>query len=244
MVDVRELLEYNREVRHRYFDALAKLPRNELVRNREASFHSIRNIFVHTLSAIDYWLDFLQKEQLHIRRRYDEYENIEEIRGYMEHVEARLEGYMDNPTTDGLMREYTRMNAAKETIKITAEDVLIHIFEEEVHHRGELIALLWQMGVEPPLMAGKAFRHLSCRFVLAMRTRLLLFSQFNYLTASSFQVAHQVHACFCPPLLFLKMVFEADLLHTFKVIEHKGIPVSLIGCVLAGEIIATEKTAL
>ena len=155
MVDVRELFEYNREVRHRYFDALAKLPRNELVRNREASFHSIRNIFVHTLSAIDYWLDFLQKEQLHIRRRYDEYRNIEEIRGYMEHVEARLERYMDNLTTDGLMREYARMNAAKETIKITAEDVLIHIFEEEVHHRGELIALLWQMGVEPPLMGWK-----------------------------------------------------------------------------------------
>jgi uncharacterized damage-inducible protein DinB len=46
-------------------------------------------------------------------------------------------------------------NDAVETISVTAEDVLIHIFEEEVHHRGELIGLLWQMGVEPPLMGWK-----------------------------------------------------------------------------------------
>jgi len=155
LLDVRKLLEYDEEVRHRYFDALAKLPWDGLVKNREASFHSIRNIFIHTLSAIDYWLDFLQKEQLHIRRKFDEYKSIEEIRRYMEYVELRLESYMDNLTSQGLMKEYPRTNAAKETIKVTAEDVLIHIFEEEVHHRGELITLLWQIGVEPPPMGWK-----------------------------------------------------------------------------------------
>jgi uncharacterized damage-inducible protein DinB len=53
------------------------------------------------------------------------------------------------------MREYARKNATGETIKVTAEDVLIHIFKEEIHHRGELIAFLWQMGVEPPPMGWK-----------------------------------------------------------------------------------------
>jgi uncharacterized damage-inducible protein DinB len=42
-------------------------------------------------------------------------------------------------------------NDAGETVTVTVEDVLIHIFEEEVHHRGELIGLLWQNGVEPPV---------------------------------------------------------------------------------------------
>jgi len=40
-------------------------------------------------------------------------------------------------------------------LEVTAEDVLIHVFEEEVHHRGELIAMLWQMGAEPPIMSWK-----------------------------------------------------------------------------------------
>ncbi len=53
MVDVGKLIEYNKEVRHRYLDALVKLPWDEFVKNREASWYSIRNIFIHTLNAID-----------------------------------------------------------------------------------------------------------------------------------------------------------------------------------------------
>ena len=155
MIDVRKLLDYNEEVRHRYFDVLAKLPWKELVENREASFLSIRNIFIHTLNATDYWLDFLQNEQLHAHQNFEQYRNIEDMRRYMEHVEGRLKRYIDNLTSEGLMKEYARKNDAEETIKVTAEDVLIHVFEEEIHHRGELIALLWQMGEEPPPMGWK-----------------------------------------------------------------------------------------
>jgi uncharacterized damage-inducible protein DinB len=53
------------------------------------------------------------------------------------------------------MRKYPLTNDAGRDVEVTAEDILIHVFEEEVHHRGELIALLWQMDVEPPLMGWK-----------------------------------------------------------------------------------------
>ena len=62
LVDIKELLEYNKQVRQRYLQALTSIPWEELIKNREASFNSIRNIFVHTLKAIDYWLDILLKE--------------------------------------------------------------------------------------------------------------------------------------------------------------------------------------
>jgi len=155
VVDVKNLLEYNEEVRHRYFDALTKLPWNELVKNREASFHSLRNIFIHTLGAVDYWLDFLLKEQLHSHREFNEYNSIEDIRRYMQQVEARLQRYLDSLSSKELIEKCTLTNDAGENIEITAEDVLIHVFEEEVHHRGEIIGLLWQMGVEPPPMGWR-----------------------------------------------------------------------------------------
>jgi uncharacterized damage-inducible protein DinB len=155
MVDVGKLLEYNVEVRHRYFDALAKLPWDELIKNREASFHSLRNIFIHTLKAVDYWLDFLLNEHLRTKREFDDYKTIEEMRAYMESVEGRMQGYVTSLNSHALMKKYTLRNDVGETIEVTAEDVLIHVFEEEVHHRGELIALLWQMEIEPPLMGWK-----------------------------------------------------------------------------------------
>jgi uncharacterized damage-inducible protein DinB len=154
MVDIVDLLNYNEVVRHRYFKALTKLPWKELIRNREASFHSIRSIFVHVLSATDYWLDFLQKENLHSKKDYGRYTTLEQVKAYMEHVEDRTHEYLKTLTAEKLGHSYTIKDDDGKTVKVTAEDVLIHVFEE-VHHRGELNALLWQMGIDPPSMGWK-----------------------------------------------------------------------------------------
>ena len=155
MVDVRKLIEYNEEVRHRYFDSLAKLPWDELTKNREASFHSLRNIFIHTLGAVDYWLDFLLNEKLRTKREFDDYGTMDDLQKYMARVEVRMRTYAASLTPEGVLKEYEVTNDLGVATRVTAEDVLIHVFEEEVHHRGELIALLWQMGIEPPLMGWK-----------------------------------------------------------------------------------------
>jgi uncharacterized damage-inducible protein DinB len=155
MVDIRKLFEYNKEVRHRYLEYLARMPWEELVMNREASFQSLRNIFLHTLNVIDYWLDVLLDEQLSVEMRYDEYSRIGEIYEYMGKMEKRLRNYFESLSSDGLAKKYVRTNDLNEIVEVTTEDILIHLFEEEVHHRGELIALIWQIGREPPIMGWK-----------------------------------------------------------------------------------------
>jgi uncharacterized damage-inducible protein DinB len=155
VVDVRDLLEYNETVRHRYFETFAILSWREFIKNREASFHSIRNIFVHTLGAIDYWLDILQKQNYHSKKDYDKYRDLDEVKEYMKHIEKRTREYLKSLTAEELSKTCTVRDDDNRNIKITAEDVLIHVFEEEVHHRGELNALLWQMGIDPPPMGWK-----------------------------------------------------------------------------------------
>jgi uncharacterized damage-inducible protein DinB len=155
MIDVRELLKYNETIRHKYFTTFSNLSWNEFAKNREASFHSMKNIFVHTLGAVDYWLDFLQKQNLHSKKKYEEYKNLEQVKAYMEHVEKRTHKYLNSLSTEKLQKTYKIKDDNDKTQKITAEDVLIHVFEEEVHHRGELNALLWQMGIDPPSMGWK-----------------------------------------------------------------------------------------
>jgi uncharacterized damage-inducible protein DinB len=51
-----------------------------------------------------------------------------------------------------LDRKVWRIN--KDGIRRTSriKDVLIHVVIEEIHHRGEIIAILWQMNIEPPDM--------------------------------------------------------------------------------------------
>jgi uncharacterized damage-inducible protein DinB len=155
MVDVRELLEYNACVRRSYLETLGQMSWEEFMKNREASFHSMRNIFVHTLEAIDHWLDFLQKKNLRNKKKFDEYKSFKEVRAYMEKMEKRMNDYLASLPREGLNKKYTVKDESGKPMKITVEDVLIHVFEEEVHHRGELIALLWQIGIEPPAMGWK-----------------------------------------------------------------------------------------
>jgi uncharacterized damage-inducible protein DinB len=107
------------------------------------------------MGAIDYWLDFLRDEKLRTRKDFEQYKNMDDLRDYMQHVERRMQEYLSSLNAEGLKKEYEVTNDADEKGVVTAEDVLIHVFEEEVHHRGELIALLWQMDVEPPLMGWK-----------------------------------------------------------------------------------------
>jgi uncharacterized damage-inducible protein DinB len=44
--------------------------------------------------------------------------------------------------------EFSRPNT--QPILVRVEDILIHTTFENIHHFGELIALFWQIDVEPP----------------------------------------------------------------------------------------------
>lgn len=155
MVEVKDLLRYNQIIRHRYYEIIAKLTWDEFITNREASFNSIRNIFVHTLGATDYWLDFLEKKNLRTEKKFDEYRTFDDVKTYMEKVEQRMNKYLRSLPAQGLKKQYEVTGETHKVTKVTAEDILIHMFEEEVHHRGELIALFWQIGIDPPDMGWR-----------------------------------------------------------------------------------------
>jgi uncharacterized damage-inducible protein DinB len=151
MVDIKNLLAYNDAERRAFFKAFARLSWEEFTKNREASFNSIRNIFIHTLNATDYWLDFLQEESQCSQKKFEEYKTLKEIGAYMRHIENRMSKYLKSLSPEDLKKEYKgRRKERPETV--TAEDILVHVFEEEIHHRGELIALFWQMGIKPPVI--------------------------------------------------------------------------------------------
>ena len=153
MVDIRDLLAYNEaERRAFFFEAFTKLSWREFTKNREANFHSIRNIFIHTLNNTDSWLDFLQNKKQRSKKKFGEYKTLKEVETYMQQVEKHMHDYLETLTSQDLKKKYELEGLDGKPEMKTAEDILVHIFEEEVHHRGELIALFWQMGIEPPVV--------------------------------------------------------------------------------------------
>ena len=133
-----QLLEYSQFLRHKYLETLSKLPWEEVVKDRGASFPSLRDIFLHMVFVVDAYINYgLQGNTNYPEVKYNEYDNIEKITKYLEDVESRANANLSKMTPEQLAKN---------------EIVLLDFFQEETHHRGELLALLWQMDVAPPHM--------------------------------------------------------------------------------------------
>jgi len=141
---ILKLLEYSQYLRHKYLETLSKLPWREVIKNRGASFPSLRDIFLHMVFVTDAYINFaLQGNMKFSQVQYEEYDRIEKIRKYMEDVEAKAAANLNKMTPEQLEK---------------SETILLDFFQEETHHRGELLALLWQMDVEPPHMGFLKYR--------------------------------------------------------------------------------------
>ena len=152
MVTVQWLCNYDRKVRLRYLEKLMQLPWSELIKNREASHHSIRNITLHSLFVMYRLIEHVIQEKEIDQMDFDAYDSPEKFKEYMKRVDDLIEGFMSTLTDSevGRMVQFRRMDGS--VTLMTVEEVLLQAFTEQMYHRGEIIALLWQMGVEPPPM--------------------------------------------------------------------------------------------
>jgi uncharacterized damage-inducible protein DinB len=146
-----KLLEYSQFLRHNYLDTFTKLPWNEFVEDRGASFDSLRNIFLHCVEVLDLYVNhhILGNAELP-RINFNDYDSIDKVKTYLHRVESSVNSYLSKVTPEELSRKVVRKFRDGTSVRMTVEDMLIDIFQEETHHQGEFIAILWQMKIEPP----------------------------------------------------------------------------------------------
>jgi len=80
---------------------------------------------------------------------FDEVRSMEPLRGYMEKIIAKEERFLAKLTDKDLDRG---VQPEWKTRPHPLRDALMQVTLEQAHHTGELIALLWQIDVEPPEM--------------------------------------------------------------------------------------------
>ena len=151
--DFRDIYEYNWRVLRDFCDALAKLPEDELLKNREATHESLKNIFHHILSVHDGWLNVAAQgasaDPVMREKDFDDVRSMEPLRGYMEKIIVKEKRFLSKLTDKDLDRG---VQPEWKTRPHALRDALMQVTLEQAHHTGELIALLWQIDVEPPEM--------------------------------------------------------------------------------------------
>jgi uncharacterized damage-inducible protein DinB len=151
----REWAEYNIHAREGYIALFEKLPKEELTKDRGASHPTLLQIQRHILGGQWWWLKnaSLPPGPAEPADTSDP-PTFEEVKRLEREVDAAVREYFRHLSEKDLDRKYPAPKPAgySKDIEITVRDTLRHMLEEEIQHRGELNALLWQMDVEPPVL--------------------------------------------------------------------------------------------
>src|SRR2546428_572211 len=149
IADFRDIYDYNWRVPSDYCEALAKLPEDELLKNREATHESLKNIFHHILSVHDGWLNVTAQgasaDPAMREKDFDEVRTMEPLRAYMEKIIAKEKRFLAKLTEKDLDRG---VQPEWKTRPHPLRDALMQVRFEQAHHTGELIALFWQIDDE------------------------------------------------------------------------------------------------
>lgn len=114
----------------------------------------MKNILLHMIDNEDWIVNWVirRKSTEYSRRRSAEYTSVETVFAHMDDVERRSKAYLKGADESELQRKVEFTLSSGATFDLSVEECLLQTFTEQLYHMGELIALLWQMNVEPPKM--------------------------------------------------------------------------------------------
>jgi uncharacterized damage-inducible protein DinB len=157
MMNLPELYDYSSHVRRRFAMKLSELPWDEVTKNREASFYSMRNILLHMIDNEDWivnWVIYNKSAEYKKEKKSDDYQTMQEVLAHINSVEVKTKEYFKNVGSKS--GEYERrvnfVTSSGKIFDLSVEECLFQSFTEQLYHLGELIALLWQENIEPPQM--------------------------------------------------------------------------------------------
>lgn len=143
---------YNAWCNARIYDAAARLPDADYRADRGAFFKSVHGTLNHILVADRIWLKrFTGQGEAPDRLDAILFENLPELRAARETEDSRIVSYIDSLSETelaGRIRYRTITNPAD--VEQPLAPALIHFFNHQTHHRGQVHGLLTGFGLEGP----------------------------------------------------------------------------------------------
>ncbi|WP_284280099.1 DinB family protein [Limnobacter litoralis] len=145
------LAQYNQVMNQQILDACAKLPNEALLQDMGAFFGSIMGTLNHLVNADELWLSRLL-DRPHAVSALNEirFSNLKTFGEMRAKLDQDLLAYVDALSDQHLHQplRYTSL-AANQTREESLHKVLLHLFNHQTHHRGQVTTLLFQKKVDP-----------------------------------------------------------------------------------------------
>ena len=159
---LRDWFAYIAAARRGYFETLEKLPSEELSRDRGASFPSLLDILAHSQGALYFWVKNCAPDAFPPPEPdQGDPPTAPQLKEFETYLQSHIQRFVTGLGEADLDRTVARPKgrSSDHDCKIPVRDVLWHLVEEELQHRGELNALLWQINVDAPIYSWIKWAH-------------------------------------------------------------------------------------
>jgi uncharacterized damage-inducible protein DinB len=146
----RLLAGYNRWMNDKLYALCATLSDEERKRDRGAFFRSIHGTLNHLLLTDRGWLARFAGEPWAFRSLDQELcAEFADLRRERALTDDAIESFCAGLTEERLAAEFSSTTYAGRTFRHPVAPALLHVFNHQAHHRGQLTTLLSQIGVDP-----------------------------------------------------------------------------------------------
>ena len=149
---MKELLKqyaaYNIWASQRILDAILILPEEKQMTEVPSSFKSLYKTVLHMLDAENIWWQRMKMQERIIVPSENFKGTVQELAGNLLQQSKQWEEWVASASDLSLEHVFQYYNNKKEHFKMPVYQMVYHVFNHGTYHRGQLINMLRQLGVE------------------------------------------------------------------------------------------------
>lgn len=139
----------NQWANHRLLDACAQLNTAEYEAYRTSFFPSIQATLCHILEVDRYYLTALEGDVAGQERDFSEMLTFAQLRESQDRTDRQLTAFCENLKHKDLSRSIDLVRTDGK-VRERIDRLLLHLFEHQIHHRGQVHTMLSATHVDPP----------------------------------------------------------------------------------------------
>jgi uncharacterized damage-inducible protein DinB len=147
---LRGLLAYTIWADRQVLESLAEVPSEALGRDLGTSFRSVLGTMTHILAAEQVWLSrFIGAPVGHVAS-VEDYPDLPSLASGFVELWPQIEWVLASLTEEQVGGDFTWVNTKGESHTAPFRQVLLHFVNHATYHRGQVVALMRQLGHSPP----------------------------------------------------------------------------------------------
>jgi uncharacterized damage-inducible protein DinB len=155
--EVKLLHAFNSWASQRVFDTVATLTPDQFTRDMASSHQSIQGTLFHIVAAEKIWLSRWRNQPDPPKLQRSDLPTAAALHAEWEKVGLETAKWLGTMTDKSLQDSFTMTTSSGTTYRHTYVQAVQHVVDHGSYHRGQIIALLRQLGVTPPVTGMIAF---------------------------------------------------------------------------------------